>query len=278
MERDPLTQDETKCTLGDIGSEVNQESQTSSKSATLIAMIDISVMTRSDAASTKCAASHLGHQISEPMSHNIQTSYSKGAKPQRKKQVCDIPPTCPRCKTPNAKLNPHINNTFLTSTECRTLDSPQVIYQHLTSAGEIVSNLPQGQMAWQNTPGGGRIGPRRDRPLGLGTDETAGAETAPLSIHYTILTPGETLLLVVILAGVLIVAGILPTILKLTGIPIGILVLFKILARILSLAETLIWGESKSQSGRQARTEFPPRDAKVDQAKETLLATEVEDV
>ena len=124
-------------------------------------------------------------------------------------------------------------------------------------------------MAWQNMPGGERIGPRGDQPPGLATDETAGAKTAPLSIHYTILTPGETLILVVILAGVLMVAGILSTVLRLTGISIGILVLLKILFTVLSLAKTLTWRESKSQSGRQARTEFPLRDAKVDRAKET---------
>jgi len=105
-----------------------------------------------------------------------------------------------------------------------------------------------------------------------------GAETAPPSIHYTILSPLESLILVIVLAGALIVVGILPTILKLAGISIGILVLFKILARILTLAKALVWGGSKSQTGRQARTEFPLRDAKVEQAKETLLVTEVEDI
>ena len=105
-------------------------------------------------------------------------------------------------------------------------------------------------MAWQNTPGGGRIRTRGDRRLRPATRETMGAETAPPSIHYTILTPVESLILVVMLAGALIVAGILPTILKLTGIPIGILVLFKILARILTLAKIFIRGESGSQTGR----------------------------
>ena len=101
---------------------------------------------------------------------------------------------------------------------------------------------------------------------------------APPLIHYTILTPGETLILVVILAGVLMMAGILSTILRLAGISIGMLVLAKILATILSLVKSLILGESKSQSERQSRTEFPLRDAKMDQAREHLLVTEVDDV
>lgn len=97
-------------------------------------------------------------------------------------------------------------------------------------------------MAWLNMRGGERIGPRRDRHLGLVMDEIAGAETAPPLIHYTILTPGETLILVVILAGVLMVAGILPAVIQLAGISIGILGLFKILARVLTLAKALTWG------------------------------------
>ena len=112
------TQDDTWCAPGDLGSAVDQESQISSKSATLKAMIDISVITQSDVASTGSSASHLGHQKSEPMTHDIQTSYSKGPRVQGKKQVCDIPPRCPRCNIPNIKLNLHINNVLLTSTEC----------------------------------------------------------------------------------------------------------------------------------------------------------------
>ena len=125
--------------------------------------------------------------------------------------------------------------------------------------------------------GGERIGPRQDLRLGPEIDDFAADETAPQPIHYTIITPSEILILVVILVGVL-MAGTLPTILQLARIPVGILVLFKVLARILTLAKTLIWGESKSQTGGQSWSEFPPRDSEIDQAKETLLATEVEDV
>jgi len=103
----------------------------------------------------------------------------------------------------------------------------------------MVSNIPHEQIAWQRMPCGGRIGTRGDWRPGPAMGRTAVAEPAPPSIHYTILTPVETLTLIVILAGALLVAGILPTILKLAGIPIGILVLFKILARILTLAKTL---------------------------------------
>ena len=85
-------------------------------------------------------------------------------------------------------------------------------------------------MAWQKTPQGGRIGTHGDRRPGSETGETVVAETALPSIHYTILTPVETLILAVVLAGALIVVGI----------PIVILVLFRILARILTLAKTLI--------------------------------------
>ena len=128
------------------------------------------------------------------------------------------------------------------------LDSSQSIYQHLTHAGEIVSNIPQEQMACQNTPGRGPIRTRGDQCPGPAMGETMRANTALPSIHYTILTPVETLIIVLVLAGALIIAGILPIILKLAGILIGILVLSKILARILTLAKTLIWGESKSQT------------------------------
>ena len=89
----------------------------------------------------------------------------------------------------------------------------------------------------------------------------------PKAINYTLLTLGEALILVMILAGALMVAGILLTILHLAGISIGILVLFKILAGVLTLAKALTWGESKSQTR-----------CKRDQAKETLLATEVGDI
>lgn len=95
-------------------------------------------------------------------------------------------------------------------------------------------------MAWQNTRRGGRIRTHGDQHPGAATGETMWAEMAPPSIHYTILRPVETLILAVILAGALIVAGILPTILKLTGISIGISLLFKILARILTLAKAFI--------------------------------------
>ena len=104
-------------------------------------------------------------------------------------------------------------------------------------------------MAWQNTPGGGRIRTRGDQCPGPAMGETIGAEMATPSIHYTILSPFETLMLVVILAGAVIVAGILPIILKLAGISIGVLVLFEILAGVLTLAKTLIWGKSGSQTG-----------------------------
>lgn len=104
-------------------------------------------------------------------------------------------------------------------------------------------------------------------------DEIAGAKTAPLSIHYTIMTPGETLILVVILAGALMAVGILLlAILKLAGIPTGIIVLFLILARLLALTKTLIWREPKSQ------TECPLPNAKTDQDEEKLIATKVEGV
>ena len=96
-------------------------------------------------------------------------------------------------------------------------------------------------MTGPNTPG--------DRRLGPVMNEIAGAETAQQLIHYTILTPGEALILVVILVGALMVAGILPTILKLVGIWIGILVLFKILAGVLTLAIALTWGESNTLTG-----------------------------
>jgi len=76
----------------------------------------------------------------------------------------------------------------------------------------------------------------------------------PKAINYTILTPGEALILVVMLVGALMVAGTWPKILLLAGIPIGILVLFKILARVLTLAKALTWGESKSQTGCKNRS------------------------
>lgn len=106
----------------------------------------------------------------------------------------------------------------------------------------------------------------------------AGVEAAPPSVHYTILTSGETLILALILAGVLMVAGILATILKLAGILTGTLVLVKTIARILTLVKSLVWGKSKSQTGRQSQAEPRLWDAKTDRAKETLLAEEVEDV
>ena len=160
---------------------------------------------------------------------------------------------------------------LLTRIKCSNLDLPQAIYQDQIFAGETVSNPLQGEIAWPNTPGG-------DRRLGLVIDEIAAAETAPPPIHYTILTPVETLILVVILVGALMVTGTLPTILRLAGIPIGILVLLKILNRILTLAKEFTQGESKSQTGRQSRVEFPPRDSEIDQTKERLLATYEEDV
>ena len=116
-ERVPPAQDDSWCIPGDLGSAVDQESQIGSKSATLKAMIVISVITRFDVAPTESSASHLGHQKSEPMFHNIQTPYSKGPKAQRNKQVCHIPPKCPQRKTLNTELNLHIHNALLITTE-----------------------------------------------------------------------------------------------------------------------------------------------------------------
>ena len=58
------------------------------------------------------------------------------------------------------------------------------------------------------------------------------------SIHYKIQTASETLMLVVILTGILILAGILTKILKLAAFLTGILILARILARIAMPGET----------------------------------------
>lgn len=64
-------------------------------------------------------------------------------------------------------------------------------------------------------------------------------QIAQQSIHCKILTAGETLMLVGILAGILMLAGVLTKTLKLVGFLIGILILARILSRIPTVATTL---------------------------------------
>ena len=94
----------------------------------------------------------------------------------------------------------------------------------------MIYNRLQGQMAPRHTLRG-----MCTRPLPI----PAAGEIVQPSIHCKILTTGETLMLVVILTGILMLAGLFAKTLNLALILTGILILARILSKIPTLTTTL---------------------------------------
>ena len=139
-------------------------------------------------------------------------------------------------------------------------DPPQTIPQPLTHTEDIVSNQPHGQTAQRDTLDNMPHGDQR--PV-CSRREIAETMIAHPSIHYKILTPGETLLRIrtLTLVGILLLAGVPTRVLEVAGILTGILILAKIptLVRtftrvltengILALEENETWGRTEHQAG-----------------------------
>ena len=162
------------------------------------AVIGTSVMIPSNAASTESSAIHTGHQKSKLMPHDSQALHFEGPKVLGRKKPAY---DIPQTCSRGSTPNTKLNpHTKHISNENWMLNPLQAIPQRPIPA----------------------IDPVSDRA----------------SIHCKILTPGETLILVGILIGVLMLAGILTRTLGLAATLAGILMLAKILSRIPTLSGT----------------------------------------
>ena len=105
----PINQDDTRYTLGDVAVEPNPGQPRGGDSTTPKAIIDTSIMAPPDVdvASLESSAIQPWSRKSEFKPQNSQAPRSGGPEALGKKHVCDLPPTCPQSKIPNAKPNLH---------------------------------------------------------------------------------------------------------------------------------------------------------------------------
>jgi len=116
--KNTIVQDDMSCIPGGVSLGVNAGFQKGGDSTTLKPIFDTSVMSIADAPSSQSLAVQAAPQKPKPMPHYSQAPHSKGPSAPQKKRVCDIPPACPKCRTPNTKLKLRINNVLLIGTRC----------------------------------------------------------------------------------------------------------------------------------------------------------------
>jgi len=107
-ERSPITQDDTRCTLGGVVLGANAGSQGGSDPTIPKPGIDSPVITLSDPTSIENSPVQTEHKTSEMMPYNFPASHSRGPKVLRQKQIYNIPQTCPQSSIPNSKPSLHI--------------------------------------------------------------------------------------------------------------------------------------------------------------------------
>jgi len=109
-EGSPITQDDTRCTLGGVGLGANGRSQRGGHATIPNARIDGSVITQLDIVSPEISIFQMASLKPElmPQSSLIAHSAGKGAKTLRRKQIRTVPQSRGQSSTPNPKLNPYI--------------------------------------------------------------------------------------------------------------------------------------------------------------------------
>ena len=103
-ERNPVTQEGTRCIPGDVTLEANVGSQIGGDPTNAESTLGTSMVTLSDTASTESLEVEMEPQEFESVSHNFQATHSKSSKPVRKKQTGNTPQTCHHGMTRNTKL------------------------------------------------------------------------------------------------------------------------------------------------------------------------------
>ena len=107
-DRNPITQDDTRCTLGGMALGINAGSQVGSDPTIPKLGINPPVITPSDPTSIENPSVQTEHQTPEMMPHNFPAPHPWGPKALRQKQISNIPQTCLQSKIPNSKPNLHI--------------------------------------------------------------------------------------------------------------------------------------------------------------------------
>ena len=107
-ERNPITQDDTRCTLGGMAFGTNAGSQGGSDPTIQKPGINPPVIAPSDPTSIENSPAQTEHQTPEMMPYNFSASHSRGPKALRQKQICNIPQICSQSSIPNSKPNLHI--------------------------------------------------------------------------------------------------------------------------------------------------------------------------
>ena len=107
-ERNPITQDDTRCTLEGVALGANAGSEGGSDPTIPKPGMDSPVITPLDPTSIENSLVRTEHQTPEMMLHNFQASHSWGPIALRQKQIRNIPQTCPQSRFPNSKPNLYI--------------------------------------------------------------------------------------------------------------------------------------------------------------------------
>ena len=127
-DRNSVTQGNTKCTLGELVSGTNAQSQSSGHATTSNAIIDDSVITLLDVTSTESSLPQIGPLKPELMLYNLQITGSAGTKMLRRQQICTIPQSCVRSSTPNIKPKLHVkgvaNESWMVNSRPPTSNPP----------------------------------------------------------------------------------------------------------------------------------------------------------
>ncbi|PUU79016.1 hypothetical protein B9Z19DRAFT_1125739 [Tuber borchii] len=118
-ERNPITHNDRRCSLGGVASWTNAESQWSSDPTISKPEFNSPIIAQSDPASIVNLPVQTEYKISERMPHSFLATHSWSPKALRQKQVCNIPQTCPQ-------------------------NFPQAIYKDPTSAREIIFQSASG--------------------------------------------------------------------------------------------------------------------------------------
>ena len=102
-ERSPITQEDTRCILGEVVLGSSAQSQRGGHATTLGAIIDSSVITLLDVASPESSLLKMGLKKPELMPNSLQVTHSaaKETKILRRKQIRTIPKSWAQSRTPN---------------------------------------------------------------------------------------------------------------------------------------------------------------------------------
>jgi len=129
-ERSPVTQEDTRCILGEAVLSANAQSERGGHATTPGAIIDSYAITQLDVTSPESSSPQMGPQKPELMPRSLQANHSagRGTKILRRKQIRTIPQPCSQSSTPNTKPNPHIkgvaNESWISNFRAPASDPP----------------------------------------------------------------------------------------------------------------------------------------------------------